>query len=308
MSVCAELQGEGRRDLLCATSGDEGRFRLPLTKAGRYVLFTYNTEDGYVPLANPLYMHPAAVVPVVTLSDESPSRDVTVVAGPRAGRINVTAADASTNLPVEDVKLTMCRADDPRVCWSTSGKEGGGKLSALAPLTPFSLRLTAEGYDAWHGLGGADAAGAAVTVAPGQKVELSVFLRRRDDARGRVFHESEKQVGVNLPAPVQLSPRPDAVFDHLPRTTRLEWEAVEGAASYTVEVDFCDGRRRRDELTCVAPQTHVLRDGPPTKGLTQTFYEFNFIGAQPGRWRVWAVDAEGREGFKSEWRTFVYTK
>ena len=31
-----------------------------------------------------------------------------------------------------------------------------------------------------------------------------------------------------------------------------------------------------------------------------------FVGAQPGRWRVWAVDKEGREGFKSPWRLFVY--
>jgi len=36
--------------------------------------------------------------------------------------------------------------------------------------------------------------------------------------------------------------------------------------------------------------------------------EFSFVGAQPGRWRVWAVDKEGREGFKSPWRRYVYNQ
>jgi len=39
-----------------------------------------------------------------------------------------------------------------------------------------------------------------------------------------------------------------------------------------------------------------------------TSYEFRFIGAQPGRWRVWGVDKEDREGFKSAWRNFVYLR
>jgi hypothetical protein len=37
-------------------------------------------------------------------------------------------------------------------------------------------------------------------------------------------------------------------------------------------------------------------------------YEFDFVGAQPGRWRVWAIDEAGREGFKSPWRLFVYLR
>ncbi len=35
---------------------------------------------------------------------------------------------------------------------------------------------------------------------------------------------------------------------------------------------------------------------------------FTFIGAQPGRWRVFAVDAQGRPGFKSPWRVFVHER
>jgi hypothetical protein len=47
---------------------------------------------------------------------------------------------------------------------------------------------------------------------------------------------------------------------------------------------------------------------PPPKETTSTEYQFDFVGAQPGRWRVSAVDDSGREGPKSDWWTFRYTK
>jgi protein TonB len=31
-----------------------------------------------------------------------------------------------------------------------------------------------------------------------------------------------------------------------------------------------------------------------------------FVGNQPGRWRAWAVDSNGRRGPKSEWRMFMW--
>ena len=46
----------------------------------------------------------------------------------------------------------------------------------------------------------------------------------------------------------------------------------------------------------------------PNKTTSATEAEFDFLGAQPGRWRVWAVDASGIEGPKSGWGTFSYTK
>ncbi len=77
-----------------------------------------------------------------------------------------------------------------------------------------------------------------------------------------------------------------------------------GAASYTVEVDFCNGRSPTRECTDPYP----LHRDPPMAGITATSYTFTFIGAQPGRWRVFAVDSLGRPGFKSPWRVFVHER
>lgn len=93
-----------------------------------------------------------------------------------------------------------------------------------------------------------------------------------------------------LTAPTQISPANEAVFNHYPRSTTLTWSAVSGAANYTIERQYCS--------PCV--------DYAPVTGLTSTSYTFNFIGAQPGRWRVFAVDANG-PGPKSGWWGFSYT-
>ncbi len=99
-------------------------------------------------------------------------------------------------------------------------------------------------------------------------------------------------IEAGLTAPVQVSPLDGTVFSHYPRETTLVWEPVTGADSYTVEVEFQSGTT-----------WHTWR---LTSDITATTYMFNFVGAQPGRWRVWAV-ADGEEGPKSGWWEFRYT-
>jgi hypothetical protein len=48
--------------------------------------------------------------------------------------------------------------------------------------------------------------------------------------------------------------------------------------------------------------------GRPSCRLESTSYTFNFVGAQPGRGRVWAVNGSGMPGAKSGWRQFGFTQ
>ncbi len=103
-------------------------------------------------------------------------------------------------------------------------------------------------------------------------------------------------------APEQISPADESVFDHFPRTTTLTWSPVDGAASYTVEVDCLD--------CCQVGWWCAEFDQPWLVGtdLTSTEFTFDFVGAQPGRWRVWATYENGRESAKSDWWIFTYTR
>jgi hypothetical protein len=111
----------------------------------------------------------------------------------------------------------------------------------------------------------------------------------------------EAQVGA-LAAPIQLSPASGTEFSHFPRTTTVKWTVVRGAASYTVETDCFKCCHREHWCTDVGRAWRSYSD------LHDTQFSFNFVGAQPGRWRVWAVDGFGRAGPRSPWWEFNYAR
>ena len=105
-----------------------------------------------------------------------------------------------------------------------------------------------------------------------------------------------------LPAPSVLSPKNGAKLNKFPRQTTLKWKRVKGAAKYGVEIDCyhcCKAKK-----WCTDVKKTYKRAG----SLSGTTYTFNFAGAQPGRWRVWALDRKGRPGKKSAWQNFRYTR
>jgi hypothetical protein len=119
-------------------------------------------------------------------------------------------------------------------------------------------------------------------------------------ATGSGFPSLFPQLPMSLPlsAPLQVAPANGSVFSNYPRTTTLQWEPVTGAASYWVEVDFYQPG--------VTSCTGGAVDVEPTN-VPQTTFTFEFVGAQPGCWQVWASDADGHAGHKSPWWEFSYT-
>lgn len=110
-------------------------------------------------------------------------------------------------------------------------------------------------------------------------------------------NNSGQNTGV-FPAPQLLSPANGKVFGHYPRHTHLVWAPVQYAQSYTVQVDYYD-----TDWVSNRGQTYIL-----APNVVQNTYDFDFIGAQPGRWRVWVTDSNGQVNQKSPWWEFRYTK
>ncbi len=118
--------------------------------------------------------------------------------------------------------------------------------------------------------------------------------------------------GQALSAPIQISPNDGMIFtETFPRPMTFTWQPVAGAATYRVEVDcyhccvadkWCEG--------LVPPVVQPINGVPISTNLpiyqaTTTSYHINsWVGAQPGRWKVWAVDSQGREGLQSPWWQF----
>jgi hypothetical protein len=105
-----------------------------------------------------------------------------------------------------------------------------------------------------------------------------------------------------LRAPAPISPENGTDFDHFPRTTELKWSAVPGAAAYAVEIDCFHCCEMGKWCTQVAePRIRAT-------GIRETTYRFVWVGANLGRWRVWALGPDGRQGPKSVWQDFFYKR
>jgi hypothetical protein len=103
-----------------------------------------------------------------------------------------------------------------------------------------------------------------------------------------------------LASPKLVSPADGSVFNSYPRTTTLAWSPVDRASKYIVEIMACS---TSNPLDCfIWPN-----DRPPYE-TKSTSYTFNFVGSQPGKWRVTAVEANGIHGTPSDWWNFSYQK
>lgn len=126
-------------------------------------------------------------------------------------------------------------------------------------------------------------------------------LRRRDDlptlGRSLVTILPPEPQDSSLPAPKLISPRDRAIFDGYPRRLTCKWEASPGAVAYLLEWDYM-----------TQDAWHTESEGIPGSAYETTGPEItlDFVGAQPGRWRVWPVNRIGQRGNPSEWRTFRY--
>ena len=287
-----------------ALSRADGTFIINLDRPGKYSVIYDDRDRGYFPQSIPFFRDPNSPPPQVLLTDVSPTAQI-IISMTKNGVLNGEAIDAQTQLPIDHVEFTMCHADNPALCWHTTARSDRGNFAISTPFVPFTLLITSPEFENWFGLTGSDE-NTTVIVPAGTTTSVRLWMKRKAEAANRAINEAEKRTGINLPAPKQLSPEDNQVFDIYPRLTKLEWDPVEGAASYAVEVDVCESMKSKYQ--CVNPQPLRLPANRATVKIMATGYEFMFAGAQPGRWRVWAVDAQGRDGFKSTWRTFVYLR
>jgi hypothetical protein len=122
-----------------------------------------------------------------------------------------------------------------------------------------------------------------------------------------------------LAAPIPTAPADGAFFDRTPRTTTLGWRSVQGAVRYHLEIEHCapqptntDGEVTTGAMCSQYCDVYGERGdcgyvADSTADATATEYTFEFGGAYPGRWRVFAIDAAGQPGSPSAWSEFAYT-
>jgi hypothetical protein len=109
-------------------------------------------------------------------------------------------------------------------------------------------------------------------------------------------------LATELPAPKParprlLSPTDGATLTGFPREVKLDWAQVPGSRSYRLQLEI-----QHPQTSAWHPHPNALGDrvvgAPP--------FNLEFIGGQPGRWRVAAISEEGEQGEFSAWSYFTF--
>jgi len=313
-NVCAlqpVARGLNVRDKVCVESDAQGKFVINISQAGTYQVVADKLSAGYMPTYFPFYKDPKATNPEVRLSPGNPTANVSVKLEPQSGLITGKVIDEATDRRVPKFVVWTWQARDPNARTHQVVNGQSGTFRILAPNEPFRMRVEADGYEDWVmgggvqvSLAGAKKGPGSLLVRSGNKTEFAIYLKPKNPPPADPASDPTR-----LAAPVQLAPVDNQVFDVSPRNTKLEWNPVAGALSYGVEVEACwspsaeEKKRLPDDGECTNPSSFEEK-----YGLRETAYEFIFKGAQPGRWRVWAVGQNHKPGIKSPWRRFTYLK
>lgn len=183
------------------------------------------------------------------------------------GILNDTLDNATVGVPYSDTLMAI--GDHPPFTWSV-----------ISGALPTGLQL--------------DSNTGVISGTPTIGGLYSFTIEVKDSESPQQTASKPFSIQITLGAPIQISPADGSQWVHYPRTTVLQWQAVPGAVSYSIDREWWEPVNGAWE-----PYTIVT-------GITTTSYTFDFIGDQPGRWRVWAVGAGGYEGPKSGWWTFSY--
>ncbi len=251
-----------------------------------------------------------AMAPVeITVDDESghhPGESFRL----RAGENHFVEATAAEHEPLVH-GFTVHRGENAPLVLELTPKFGTTRIALSEPAAPVEVHLDGDpapladpGQALRLAIGehhlqvrgpGYEEVRQTFTIRAGDNPPLSVVLRRKAVNPPPSVLPGPKAVA--LVAPRLLSPADGTVFSHFPRKTVLRWTPVDGAAAYKVEAEYQDpfmGGRWLPHL------------GPAQGRTAQCSLEFLFVGEQPGRWRVRAVDGSGRQGPWSDWWTFRY--
>lgn len=156
-----------------ARTNRDGEFTIKNLAPGTYRLYGAKEEDGYA-ATNYSVTDFAADLPQASVFEDQVTRDAVVPLGPKLGRLVGHVRDVTTNELIENAWVVLRLVDNPERFTARTARDPQpprlvGRFRFLAPPTPFTIEVSAPGYEDWHH--------GAIQVAPDATRELNIFLR-----------------------------------------------------------------------------------------------------------------------------------
>jgi hypothetical protein len=128
-----------------AQADKQGRFTVTGLEAETYQISASKEEDGYPEASTAtFYAGIKAIIQQITLNENEVSSGNVIRVGPKALKLFGRVVDAVTKKPVNRVRITMRRVDNPGDFFQT-GVHGSFKV--LVPQVPITVEVSAPGYE-----------------------------------------------------------------------------------------------------------------------------------------------------------------
>jgi hypothetical protein len=164
----------GHRTIQYYETDSEGHFLIGHVPWGTYVVVGGKEGAGYPDTNFAFYSNLA--VPTVTLSPDSPTANVDLKFGPKAGILEVApVADAETGKEIRSASITLRRAGSD--FFMTASTTEGRILVPSA--TEVLVRITAPGYKPWPPTDQPTAKGT-ILLQPEEVLKLQIALHREE--------------------------------------------------------------------------------------------------------------------------------
>ena len=178
--VCAFWTRPIQGAVPCGRSNLRGRFAFVVWAPDKYTITAEKISAGYPDPRFSFYGKFFGERPVVIVNDVEIPTPVTVILGPKAGRISFTIIDGINRQALKSGDIEICRTDSPKSCYGISTAFPHGKYQMLTPEVPFSIRFKTWTSQAWITRSAFDDAGKPVEVLEvglGQRKEIAITLK-----------------------------------------------------------------------------------------------------------------------------------
>lgn len=126
----------------------QGVFLIKGLAPGRYIVYGGKEKDGY-PDSLSTFHSPDPQIVRVNVYEQQVARGIVIQFGPKAAKLVGRVICTATNEPIKDASVTLRRADNPEYSYQiASNPEGAFKI--LVPSVPFTLEVSAPGYEDWR--------------------------------------------------------------------------------------------------------------------------------------------------------------
>lgn len=148
-TVFAERENFLKGLMRFAKTDEQGRFVITGLEPRAYKVYASKEEAGYPLPISAFHTGGSVLIQQVDVYEGQVTSDVVIHLAPKAAELAGHVTNAATKGRIDRAQITLRRADNPNYYYVT-GLKWPGTFKVLVPTEPFTIEVSAPGYEKKH--------------------------------------------------------------------------------------------------------------------------------------------------------------